>query len=286
MRFISFIYNNNPGYGLLDGDDVLVLNNYLSKEAPTLLDFVRKGFIADISELIHHAEVTPVSQITLTAPFPHALRNVICLGKNYAAHVNEVKSLGYHMDLPKTPIYFSKMIDAFTGPNTSLDTSNAPTKAIDYEVELAVIIGKDGKNISKEDAWNYIFGYSIGNDFSARDLQTEHIQWFRGKSIDGFCGFGPAIVTTEEFSQPPVLGIYSFVNGEPRQCGKTDQFIFDIPTIIADFSKGTTLRAGDIILTGTPAGVGAGFDPPRFLKSGDVVTCEIEGIGKLENHIK
>ena len=157
--------------------------------------------------------------------------------------------------------------------------------SLDYEVELAVIIGKDAKNVRREDAYNYVFGYTILNDVSARNLQTRHKQWYFGKSLDGFTPIGPCIVTADEFENPPVLAIKSYVNGELRQNSSTELLLFDIAHIISELSQGMTLKAGTIIATGTPAGVGMGFEPPNFLKSGDTVTCEIEKIGTLTNRI-
>ena len=157
--------------------------------------------------------------------------------------------------------------------------------SLDYEAELAFIIGKDAKNVKEEDAFDYIFGYTIMNDVSARNLQTAHKQWYFGKSLDGFTPLGPVIVTKDEFDYPPKLDIKSYVNGELRQDSNTELLIFGIAHVVSELSKGMTLKAGTIISMGTPAGVGMGFVPPRFLKKGDVVTCEIEGIGKLTNTI-
>ena len=158
--------------------------------------------------------------------------------------------------------------------------------SLDYEAELAVVIGKDAKNVSKEDAYDYIFGYTILNDMSARNLQTRHKQWYFGKSLDGFTPIGPCIATIDAFQNPPALAIKSYVNGELRQNSNTNLLIFDIAHIISELSQGMTLKAGTIIATGTPAGVGMGFVPPNFLKPGDVVACEIEGIGTITNTIK
>ena len=157
--------------------------------------------------------------------------------------------------------------------------------SLDYEVELAVVLGKDAKNVTQETAMDCVFGYTILNDVSARNLQTGHKQWYFGKSLDGFAPMGPCIVTREEFAWPPAQAIRAWVNGELRQEAVTDQLIFSIPHILQELSRGMTLQAGTIIATGTPAGVGMGFDPPKFLKAGDVVRCEIEGIGTLENPV-
>ena len=157
--------------------------------------------------------------------------------------------------------------------------------SLDYETELAVVLGRDAKNVAEADAFDYVFGYTIVNDVSARNLQTGHKQWYFGKGLDGFTPMGPCLVTRDEFAQPPALAIRTYVNGELRQDAVTDQLLFSIPHILHELSQGMTLQAGTIIATGTPAGVGMGFDPPKFLKAGDVVRCEIEGIGTLENPV-
>ena len=158
--------------------------------------------------------------------------------------------------------------------------------SLDYETELAVILGRDAKNVTEAEAFDYVFGYTIVNDVSARNLQTGHKQWYFGKGLDGFTPMGPCIVTKEAFPQPPAQAIRTWVNGQLRQEAVTDQLIFSIPHILRELSQGMTLQAGTIIATGTPAGVGMGFDPPRFLRAGDVVRCEIEGIGVLENTVE
>ncbi len=286
MKYISFTKDGKAGYGVLSENTIHVLSK-VDGAAKDLLSFVQDEKRNAVDTMLAAAPTIALSDVRVEAPFPYALRNVICLGKNYVAHVNEVKNLANDtFKIPEVPIYFSKLVDRFTGPEDNLIISGGPSTQVDYEVELAVIIGKTGKNIAPEEAFEYIFGYSIGNDFSARDLQSVHNQWFRGKSIDGYCGFGPIIVSRDEIAEPPALRITSHVNGELRQNGTTDLFIFDIPYILSDFSRDTTLRAGDIILTGTPAGVGAGFNPPRFLNPGDVVRCEIEKIGVLETTLQ
>jgi 2-keto-4-pentenoate hydratase/2-oxohepta-3-ene-1,7-dioic acid hydratase in catechol pathway len=228
-----------------------------------------------------------VQDVTFLSPMEAPVRNMFCLGKNYTDHALEMK--GKTTDavvVPDTPIYFSKACDAFLSPEGWINGHIGISDHIDYEVELAVIIKKDGKNIDKKDASDYIFGYTIVNDISARDLQKKHIQWHKGKSLDGFAPMGPTILLKESIPYPPVLEIKAYVNDELRQSSKTDQLIFDIDTIISDLSKGMTLKAGDVILTGTPSGVGMGFDPPKYLKSKDKITCEIEKIGRLTNYLR
>lgn len=229
----------------------------------------------------------PVADVGLVAPIPHPRRNIICLGKNYRDHVEEAAALGgFTGGIPTAPVYFSKMIDRVRGSTESVPVHTGVTAMLDYEVELAVIIGRAGHDIDPGSVPEYIFGYSILNDITARDLQKSHDQWFKGKSLDGGCAMGPVIVTADEITYPPALDIGCSVNGELRQKAVTSDLIFGITEIISDFSRGLTLMPGDIISTGTPAGVGMGFRPFRWLKAGDVVECRIEGIGTLRNTIE
>lgn len=280
MHLGTFYLGDRLAYGWLDETTAWDVSEVAGAPAD-LLALIIAGRGED-EALRQAGRAVDRAEIRLTSPIVSPLRNVICLGKNYEAHVNEVKNLANDTQKPpRHPIYFTKMVDRFSGPDEQLLVSNGVSEEVDYEAELAIILGKTGKDIRPEEAFDYIFGYTVGNDFSARDLQRQHNQWFHGKSLDGFCGLGPVIVPRSEVAEPPALQVRSFVNGEPRQDGNTRMFIFDIPTILADLSRGTTLKAGDIILTGTPAGVGAGFDPPRYLKAGDRVDAVIEGIGTL-----
>jgi 2-keto-4-pentenoate hydratase/2-oxohepta-3-ene-1,7-dioic acid hydratase in catechol pathway len=229
----------------------------------------------------------PVNEVVLDAPIPHPKRDIICLGLNYSEHALEYTTAmeNKEVNAPQYPIVFSKATTAVIGPERPVKSHRHVTNSIDYEAELAIIIGKEGTNIAKEDAFDYIFGYTIINDVTARDLQRNHSQWFLGKSLDTFGPMGPYIVTADEIPAPVKLNIQCRINGEVRQNSNTEFLIFDIPTIIETLSKGITLQPGDIIATGTPKGVGLGFDPPRFLNSGDVMEVEIEKIGMLRNWI-
>ncbi|MGI6732113.1 MAG: fumarylacetoacetate hydrolase family protein [Anaerovoracaceae bacterium] len=229
----------------------------------------------------------PLEEVQILAPIPVPTRNILCLGKNYADHAKEIHGMtGGPAEVPKRPIYFTKATHTVIGTGQNILAHEEVTKKIDYEVELGIVIGRGGINIRPEDAENHIFGYTIGNDISARDLQTEHVQWYKGKSLTTHCPLGPWIVHKSVLPLPLDLEIKSYVNGELRQDGNTKDLIFDIPTIISDLSQGYELHPGDIILTGTPAGVGMGFNPPKFLKPGDEVCCMIENIGSLINVVQ
>ncbi len=228
-----------------------------------------------------------LEEVELLAPIPFPKHDVLCLGLNYANHREEAARFQKEaFQLEKTyPVYFSKRVNEALRPGGRIRSYPDLVDSLDYEVELGVIIGKDAFEVPAENAYDYVFGYTIVNDVSARNLQTRHKQWYLGKSLDTFTPMGPCIVTKDEFDIPPVVRLKSIINGEVRQNGTTDMLIFDIAEIIADASRGMTLEAGTIIATGTPAGVGMGFNPPRFLKHGDVVRCEAEGIGVLENTV-
>ncbi|GGB46950.1 hypothetical protein GCM10011409_25600 [Lentibacillus populi] len=204
---------------------------------------------------------------------------IICVGKNYAEHATEMKS-----EIPDNPVLFAKFSNALIGPEDAIEKSSSTSK-LDYEAELAVIIGKEASQVKREEALNYIAGFTIGNDISARDLQKRTPQWLQGKTLDHSTPIGPWVVTIDEVSNPGNLAIRSFVNGEKRQDSNTKHLIFDVPYLIEFISNLITLKPGDIILTGTPNGVGFAMDPPQFLQDGDVVTLEIEGIGRMENKV-
>ena len=295
MKFISYIYDGREDYGILDKGSIVPMASllgHLGKEIPeNLLEFIRiysDSLIKDFEVVLSTEDIEkiPYDDVKVTAPIPSPRRNVFCLGKNYKDHALEMKGFtDVKTDIPEYPIYFTKVADPCIGHMDKVIVPKGYTEKVDYEVELAIIIGKDGKDIPKEKAEEYIFGYTIANDISARDIQTKHSQWFKGKSLDTFTPVGPYIVHKAQIGFPVELDISCKVNGELRQNSNTKHLIFDISYIISDLSKGLTLRAGDIILTGTPAGVGMGFDPPKLLKSGDVVECYIEKIGTLTNII-
>lgn len=233
-----------------------------------------------------------LTDVTLLAPIPTPRRNVFCVGRNYAEHAAEFGKSGYDATganadsshTPDAPVVFSKPPSTVIGSGVDIDPHTGVTSELDYEAELGVIIGKGGRGISKDDALDHVWGYTIINDVTARDLQKSHKQWFLGKGLDTFCPMGPWAVTADEVGTDP-LEVTCTVNGELRQKASTADLIFDIPTIIATISAGITLQPGDVIATGTPKGVGIGFDPPRFLRPGDVVEITITGLGTQTNTI-
>lgn len=294
MRFVNYCYNKREHLGVLIDNGVVDLNLILVSLGKTrvnsMIQFI--GIYNDEIENIENGiknkkfEVIPLKSVKLHAPIDRPRRNVFCLGKNYIDHVKEVDATVISSEgIPKAPIYFTKATDICTGDGDEIRFSKSVTKKVDYEVELAVVIGKEGINIKEEDAENYIFGYTIVNDVSARDLQAIHNQWFKGKSLDTFCPMGPSLVHKSEIPFPVQLNISSTVNGELRQNSNTKNLIFNIANIISNLSKGFTIKPGDIISTGTPSGVGIGFKPEKLLKNGDIVECTIEKIGKISNMV-
>jgi len=227
-----------------------------------------------------------LDQVELLAPIPRPVKNIMCLGLNYADHVAETSAAkDKEAKLPEHPIVFTKNVTSVTGPGAEVPYDPAASEQIDWEVELGVIIGRPGYAINPDDAMEHVFGYTVINDLSARDLQFQHKQFFIGKSFDGACRMGPWIVTADQIADPHALAIRCDVNGVRKQDSSTGHMIFDIPAIIAVLSRGMSLEAGDVIATGTPDGVGFARNPPEFLKPGDEVVCEIEGIGTLRNTI-
>lgn len=259
------------------------------------------GFTGDMVQLVQHYESLrgslrpegtgkPLASATLLAPIDAPRRNIFCVGKNYHDHAEEFSKSGFDKSaqagehIPEAPVIFTKPASTIIGPGAKIPRHADVTQQLDYEVEIGVVIGRAGRGIRKADAMKHVFGYTIINDMTARDLQKLHRQWFLGKSLDGFCPMGPYLVTADELDAEDI-DVRCWVNGELRQDSNSKQLIFDIPTLIETLSAGIELQPGDVIATGTPAGVGIGFNPPRFLQSGDVVRMEIRGIGVLENEV-
>lgn len=226
--------------------------------------------------------------VKLEAPIPKPNQDIVCLGINYAEHAAESKRYKKEAfsNCEDYAVYFSKRVNRATADGDDIISHSDIISTLDYESELALIIGKDAKNVEADKVSDYIFGYTIINDVTARELQTRHKQWYFGKGLDGFTPMGPWIVTADEIEFPPKLNVKCYVNGELRQNSSTDKFIHTITDVMTELTKGMTLETGTIISTGTPSGVGMGFVPPKFLSSGDEVVCEIEKIGKITNKVK
>ncbi len=288
MRFATFTQGESTerfvGSVSADGSGITRLDipiEQAQKGVLALVDLAGKG--ADLSRL--SGPSLPMDSVTLIAPIPMPRRNIFCVGRNYHAHAKELSGSVFkanNADPAAWPIVFTKLPESVVGPNDNVVLPGAVSSQIDYEAELAVVIGTGGKNISRDDALKHVFGYTIVNDVTARDVQMRHQQWDLGKSFDTFCPMGPWVVTADELDGTSTR-VRCWVNGEPRQDGHTRDFIFDIPALIETCSRGITLLPGDIIATGTPAGVGMGLTPPQYLKPNDVVRIEIDGLGVLEN---
>ena len=220
------------------------------------------------------------------APISRPAKNIVCLGLNYSSHIEEgARARGREMKIPEHPVFFTKTPTSVNGPFDPIPWDPAITAQVDYEVELGVVIGVGGKNIARANALDHVFGYTVINDVSARDVQQRHLQWFKGKSLDGFCPMGPVVVTADEFGDPQSRKIGTRVNGVQKQNSTTANMIFPVDVIIEALSAGMTLEPGDVIATGTPEGVGLGRTPQEFLNDGDMVETEVEGIGILRNQI-
>ena len=294
MRFVTFKKNNEIRAGLEILNKGIIDINRLDENLPADLNIIIKNYsmikdqIQNIykSQNIHYS----MNEVDLLSPIPVPVRDIICVGKNYAEHAKEVQKSSFStlkgkVQVPEEPIIFNKATTSVIGPNDKIELVNDRTNTTDYEGELGVIIGKRTKNIKYSNATDVIFGYTIINDVTARKLQNNHKQWFIGKSPDTYCPMGPCIVTKDEIKIIEDIKIQTFINGENRQTGIVKDMIFNIPTIIETLAKSMTLVEGDIIATGTPSGVGIGFDPPKFLKSGDKVKISIDPIGILENDV-
>lgn len=297
MKLVTFSQRGKTRIGVLDelaGEvvDLSVAAPKLPTEMTAFIEAGERGLkAATMASRTRNKDARlKLSRVRVRAPFPVPRRNILCVGKNYYDHALEFDKSGFDATagasaIPELPIIFTKAPSTVIGPGDPVPGYLDPTKSVDYEVELAVVIGTGGRGISKRDAFKHVYGYTIVNDVTARHLQANHKQWFLGKSIDGFCPMGPWLVTADEIPSVKKLRVETKVNGEVRQSALVRDLIFDIPTLIATLSKGMTLQPGDIIATGTPSGVGIGFTPPKFLKKGDVMTLTIDRLGILENTI-
>jgi 2-keto-4-pentenoate hydratase/2-oxohepta-3-ene-1,7-dioic acid hydratase in catechol pathway len=289
MRLAAFDFEGGRRVGevSVDGDSVSLFDLDEDTRGSGVLALLDPQLGGSLPDRVQGS--IPISDVLLQSPIPRPLRNIFCVGKNYYEHAHEFSSSGFDSSasagaVPEVPIIFSKVPDCVTGCGAAIRICGSVSGCVDYEAELALVIGKGGKNIPAERAYQHVWGYTIVNDVTARDIQGRHKQWLLGKSQDSFCPMGPWLVTADQLD-PGDLRVRCWVNGELRQDANTAQLIFDIPTIIATISRGITLIPGDVIATGTPAGVGIGFDPPKYLRDGDRVRVEIDGIGVLENPV-
>jgi 2-keto-4-pentenoate hydratase/2-oxohepta-3-ene-1,7-dioic acid hydratase in catechol pathway len=296
MRLLTFstVGNPTPRPGALSGDRVVDLVAASSGQLPhSLLALVQQGAEAErrsralAEERGRDQNVThAVSEIVWHAPIVRPPKNVFCVGLNYLAHAHEsARMRGKEVQIPDVPVFFTKAPTTVSGPYDDVAVDWSVTSSVDWEVELGVIIGGPGRDIDRRDALGHVFGYTVINDLSARDLQSAHGQWFKGKSLDGFCPIGPVVVTRDELGNPQDQRLRLRVNGVTKQESTTADMIFPVDVLIEWLSKGLTLEAGDIIATGTPEGVGMGRTPPEYLREGDIVETEVEGIGTLRNRI-
>ncbi len=291
MKIAAFLLKGAPAVGLVSED--------LSCVRPFNVgaDVAARGALP-IVEALSRGDALPdflpavsLAEVVLTAPIPRPRRNIFCVGKNYYAHAKEFAGSGFDSsakaggDIPAVPIIFTKVPESVVGPSDAIHMPVGVSETIDYEAELAVIIGRGGKGIRAADALQHVWGYTIVNDVTARDWQNRHMQWHMGKSFDTFCPMGPWLVSADECDGTNTQ-VRCYVNGELRQDAPTKDLIFNIPTLIETLSAGITLYPGDIIATGTPVGVGIGFKPPKYLKAGDTVKVEIDGIGAIENPVR
>ena len=286
MKLVTYRHSGAEHVGALtpDGSGILPLP---VPDMNTLIETMDLPALRSAVAAAERGSALALSEAELLAPIPRPRQDVVCLGMNYRAH--EEESARYNADAftKETPaaVYFSKRVSEAGRPDGIIPRHAGLTDRLDYEAELAVVLGRAARDVKAADAAEYIFGYTVLNDVSARDLQTGHKQWYFGKSLDGFTPMGPVLVTADEIAWPPTLEITCRVNGELRQKSNTSLLITSIGQVIEELSAGMTLLPGTIIATGTPSGVGMGFDPPKFLQSGDVVECAIEGIGVLRSTV-
>jgi 2-keto-4-pentenoate hydratase/2-oxohepta-3-ene-1,7-dioic acid hydratase in catechol pathway len=305
VRYATFSLKSDPAERLgavLPGQTNLIYDIQVLLGAPsgslprTLPDLIREGreawsrLAARIAKAASGEVPAPAKYsadvVRWHAPISRPSKNVVCLGLNYQDHVKEsAQARGREVKIPEHPVFFTKSPTAVNGPFDPIPRDPQITQQLDYEVELGVIIGVGGKNITRANALDHVFGYTVINDVSARDLQMRHLQWFKGKSLDGFCPMGPVVVTADEFGSPQTKKIGTRVNGVQKQNSTTANRIFPVDVIIEGLSIGMTLEPGDVIATGTPEGVGLGRTPQEWLADGDMVETEVEGIGVLRNQV-
>ena len=288
MKLATVNDNGHIKAGMIIGDEFVCCVEGEGADM-AVLSIIRTGDVASWDAVIDTAERRDLADVQILAPIPHLIRDMVCVGKNYYAHAKEFFDSGFDATqketIPSEPIIFTKAMTSLIGPNDAIDASIDPTDSVDYEGELGVIISKTARRVAKADWQDYVFGYVIINDVTSRELQKKHNQWTIGKGLDTFGPMGPYIVTKDEIDDLPSMQIQTLVNDEVRQQAEIRDLIFDIPTLIETLTLTGTLLAGDVIATGTPVGVGIGFTPPKFLKSGDVVTINVTGLGSLTNPV-
>ena len=285
MKLVTYETEGRARVGALAAGGVVEL----TEVAPDMLSLIERGEngLADARAAVERAAaVVATERVRLLAPIPRPRKNIVCLGMNYAEHAFEsARARGLPEKLPAHPVFFTKAPTTVIGPDAEIPLDAGITSQLDWEVELGFVFGRTGKNIPAEEALGYVFGYTIINDISARDVQNRHQQFFKGKSLDGTCPMGPCIVTADEIPDAGDLALTLRLNGRTMQDSRTRDMIFDIPTTISVLSRGQTVEAGDVVSTGTPSGVGMGLDPQVWLKPGDVLEAEIERIGVLRSTV-
>lgn len=286
MRLVNFANDGDRALGVLDGDEVVDLS--ASGLPGDTVELISQWDRAKVEHAVAHSPRLQADTVRLLAPL-RPRKNVLAVGRNYRDHAREFSASGFDASekqmVPDFPVVFTKAPTSVIGPDEPIVLANDPTGSTDYEGEMAVVIGKTARNVSRDDALGHVFGWTIVNDVTARDLQKRHVQWFVGKSPDTFCPMGPAITTIDELPDIGSSWLRTRVNGELRQEAPISDLIFDVPTLIATLSEVMTLEPGDVIATGTGEGVGIGFDPPVYLGPGDVVDISIDGIGTLSNPV-
>jgi 2-keto-4-pentenoate hydratase/2-oxohepta-3-ene-1,7-dioic acid hydratase in catechol pathway len=294
MKLVTFADERGVRIGVLTAEHVIVDLEQVVPSAPrSMIELIRlgsEGLAAAAQAVASGKGRVAADKVRLCAPIPRPEKNILCVGRNYHEHAREFHASGFDATagkdaVPEVPIIFTKWPNSVIGPGEAIPSFLDPTDSVDYEGELTVVIGKRGRGIPRADAYAHVYGYTIVNDVTARTLQHRHKQWFLGKSLDGFCPMGPCVVTADEVPDVGELRLRTHVNGELRQDAMVSQLIFDIPALIECVSQLMTLEPGDLIATGTCAGVGIGFDPPKFLRKGDRVAITIEPIGTLENPV-
>jgi len=285
MRLLTYERAGEPRLGLLAGDRIVDVAEASGGALPgDMLSFIERGepALKAARSVTDSDSSIPRAGAKLLAPIPRPARNIVCVGLNYAEHASESRVT---TGIPEVPVYFTKPPSTVIGPDAAIPWHGHVSRRIDWEVELVAVIGRRGRDITEDQALAFVFGYTVGNDITARDLQARHQQWYKGKGLDGFCPLGPWIVTADEIPDPQALRLQLRVNGEPKQDARTDDMIFSVAKLISAWSQGMTLEPGDLLMTGTPSGVGFARKPPEYLQPGDVVEAEIDAIGLLRNTV-